>query len=1087
MFDAKSLLAAASIGVIGIGQVQAQAFDWTGANNANWAVGTNWDMGMVPAGASAVAQFNSFAGRAVLNSSVAGIGSVEVNDPASILSIDPGGTLTLLGGTSTNNGIVELNRFGSSVDGTLNVDGDVTIVGTGEIQMRAAFGNAVVLGTGTLTNGAMHEIRGVGQVLVPIVNEGRIAGDSAVSVSGSDLELQNDVLNNGTLASAATNSLLEVLSGVTVTQGPAGQIVAESGNVVLEGGSIVLGGMVGNTGGAGNILSGTNATATTLESVTHTGSLTTIRPDGIFGITGSGLINDGLIQANPTGSSVNSVLSFEQSGMLAGSGEFRMRTGFDNTQLNTAAGQSITHAASHTIRGVGQVNAAMSNAGTIIADVSVSVSGNILELQTEDKSNTGLLSAQNASILSVEGIAIDQTGGGEILANAGGTVQFLGASDVINGSVTGDPTGLVAIRNASSTFFDNIVMDAPFTIDPGGTLVIGAGGIVNEGLIQMNPTGSSVDAVMTAVASTGIAGGGEIRMRAAFGSTQMNTAAGQTLTHGAMHTIRGVGEINAALTNNGTITADVAVSVSGNTLELQTEPKVNNGAMSAAPSSILVIDGVAVDQSPTASISAQDTGIVTINAGSAIDNGTLATSGSGVFRTGTGGTSLLSGVALNGTLQIDPGGIIAVDPDGLVNNGLVHINRIGSSVDAAITFENASVSGTGEIRMSTSNENSQINTAPGATVVFGAGQLIRGVGEINAALTNNGEIRADITASVSGNTLELQTEDMVNNADMVAASSTTLLVQGITLDQTAGGTLLADGGTVELNGGSTILGGSLGSANGGVWDTGSGGFNVDGTLLSGDGVINAGDSLNIAGNTLLNNASIVLNPFASSLDSFVVLTEDTELVGSGTISLRSAGANSQIAAAPNTTPTVTNGTGHTINGFGQISVPFVNEGVVRPGYPAVGTLGTTDDFTQSAGGTFEAVIAGNGSNGRLAVGGVANLGGTLDVQLASSQMLANNANHVILTAPTINGEFDTFNRIIQGQLVTRLIYEPTQVVLRTRCAADTNLDGLVTPADFNAWIAAYNMQTDPADQNFDGLITPADFNAWILNFNIGCP
>ncbi len=55
------------------------------------------------------------------------------------------------------------------------------------------------------------------------------------------------------------------------------------------------------------------------------------------------------------------------------------------------------------------------------------------------------------------------------------------------------------------------------------------------------------------------------------------------------------------------------------------------------------------------------------------------------------------------------------------------------------------------------------------------------------------------------------------------------------------------------------------------------------------------------------------------------------------------------------------------------------------------------------------------------------------------------------------------------------------------CPADTNGDGLVTPADFNSWIIAFNAQADACDQNGDGLCTPADFNAWILNFNAGCP
>jgi uncharacterized membrane protein len=54
------------------------------------------------------------------------------------------------------------------------------------------------------------------------------------------------------------------------------------------------------------------------------------------------------------------------------------------------------------------------------------------------------------------------------------------------------------------------------------------------------------------------------------------------------------------------------------------------------------------------------------------------------------------------------------------------------------------------------------------------------------------------------------------------------------------------------------------------------------------------------------------------------------------------------------------------------------------------------------------------------------------------------------------------------------------------CAADTNNDGLVTPADFNAWVLAFNNQAPECDQNGDGQCDPSDFNAWILNFNAGC-
>ncbi|MEO1583575.1 MAG: spondin domain-containing protein [Planctomycetota bacterium] len=54
------------------------------------------------------------------------------------------------------------------------------------------------------------------------------------------------------------------------------------------------------------------------------------------------------------------------------------------------------------------------------------------------------------------------------------------------------------------------------------------------------------------------------------------------------------------------------------------------------------------------------------------------------------------------------------------------------------------------------------------------------------------------------------------------------------------------------------------------------------------------------------------------------------------------------------------------------------------------------------------------------------------------------------------------------------------------CTADVNGDGLLTPADFTSWIAAFNASDPAADQNADSLVTPADFTAWVLNFNAGC-
>ena len=54
------------------------------------------------------------------------------------------------------------------------------------------------------------------------------------------------------------------------------------------------------------------------------------------------------------------------------------------------------------------------------------------------------------------------------------------------------------------------------------------------------------------------------------------------------------------------------------------------------------------------------------------------------------------------------------------------------------------------------------------------------------------------------------------------------------------------------------------------------------------------------------------------------------------------------------------------------------------------------------------------------------------------------------------------------------------------CPADINRDGLVTPEDFSAWVAAFKAMDPSADVNGDGEVTPADFSAWIKNYNAGC-
>jgi len=87
---------------------------------------------------------------------------------------------------------------------------------------------------------------------------------------------------------------------------------------------------------------------------------------------------------------------------------------------------------------------------------------------------------------------------------------------------------------------------------------------------------------------------------------------------------------------------------------------------------------------------------------------------------------------------------------------------------------------------------------------------------------------------------------------------------------------------------------------------------------------------------------------------------------------------------------------------------------------------------------------------------------------------------------------DTKGQVMYDQWVASgkgppVLMDDVSIKLTPACLADVNGDGAATPADFTAWIAAFNALGPGCDQNGDGLCTPADFTAWIANYNTGCP
>ncbi len=1053
-----------------------QVSNWTNSSGGNWSLMTNWDAA-VPLVSPQSAVLGLSSTYTVDLDTNADIGVLSVTNPNATLRIPSARTFGLNGPTATNNGIITLNHTGSGTNSNLSINADTSLSGTGEIWLRAYTDNAQINGAGTLTNGVNHTIRGVGLISAPMVNDGVVRGDVAVSVSGSDLDLDGALTNNG-LLEAATNSNLDILA-ITIDQTGGGMIVAQDGGNVntVSGSAVILGGSINSIGtGEFNVNTGTSPT---LTGVTNNGFID-VRLGGTLGVNGAGFTNNGTVALNQTGSATDSSVRYLSSGNLDGTGEMWLRAYTDNSRLETDAGMVITHAASHTIRGVGQINAAMTNNGTISADVSVSVSGSDLDLAENNKVNNGSMTAEAGSYLDIVGIAIDQLSGGSLVAN-GGTIRLLNAT--VEGGVFASNAGGVYSSEASATnMLSGVTLNGPLTIQLASAVEVDGDGLVNNDVMQLNPQGSAANSTLAFTENATLGGSGEIWMRSYTDNSQVNTAAEATLTHASTHLIRGVGEVNAAVINNGEIRADSSVSVSGSDLDLQTNDKVNNGLVVSAAASYLDINGITIDQAGGGMLVA-DGGEIRLNS-AAIQGGDYVGIGDGLLRSDSG-TQLLSGVTLDGPSEVDLGTTIQVDGDGLTNNGVMQMNPFGSSSNAILVFiDNATLDGTGEVRMGSYTDNTQVNTEPGFTVTHGADHQIRGAGQINAAMYNEGTVSADASVSSSGSVLELQTSDKTNAGVMSAEAGSTLEITGITLLQTGSGEIQSNDGMVSFNGGATLSGGSIEFTGAGEYEiAGSSSATFHNVISNAPGEVKQSSTLSITGTGFVNHDLLRVNPFQSSADGVIAFPADGTLSGSGEVNLFASLGDSQIAGPG----TVTNASGHAISGRGTVSAPFINQGTINPGNNAVGTLNASSGVTLSPTSVLNIELAGNNSSDRLAVTGTANLGGTLNVAMFGASMPTLNYNYTILTADNVVGTFDNDSVIIDGNLITRVVYEPTQVRLLTRCIADTNLDGAVTAADFSAWVSAFNAGSDIADQNFDGNVSPADFSAWVANFNQGCP
>ncbi|HXU77772.1 MAG TPA: hypothetical protein VN794_14455, partial [Methylomirabilota bacterium] len=375
-------------------------------------------------------------------------------------------------------------------------------------------------------------------------------------------------------------------------------------------------------------------------------------------------------------------------------------------------------------------------------------------------------------------------------------------------------------------------------------------------------------------------------------------------------------------------------------------------------------------------------------------------------------------------------------------------------------------------------------TLGGGSHVLGANSFVTGAGTLNVSggattLAANGTFDAGSTLTASAGSVSLAAGCLVsaatvnvaggvlnyNSASSVASLSVSSGTLGGTSPVTVTGLLTLSGGTVTnalvtanggiaINGGVTLSGGKLVNSGTAIWSagnfTGANGavfsnlfganfINIfDGNAPSGAGAtpifINAGVFAKTNGTAALGTTSI-----------------DFQFVNTGTVEVQTNtlryGINQQIAGL-----TLLDGgslaaqaqplqlLGGSLVGSGPITVAnaqnVINSAVVSPGLP-LGELDISGNYQQTASGAVNIDLGGYTPGtefDRITVtaggaGGVATLGGTLNVTLINGFSPTNGATFIFLSALSRVGAFSTFN-YPSNDIGMQVSYQPASATLK---------------------------------------------------------
>ncbi|MBX3367638.1 MAG: hypothetical protein KF912_10050 [Phycisphaeraceae bacterium] len=818
-----------------------QSIPWLNPVAGNWSDTTRWTGGNVPdaSGESAVL---GLTGAYTVTQNVAGLmlDAIDITNTDAVLNLG-GRAVTLLGtgiansgtivnntGTGTisglisngatgrinvnsgtalnidtslvNDGLFTVNTSGGSSTTTLTIQAPLTIGGSGSLVLNNTTNRAQVIasGSGALTNGASHTIRGFGQITAPMTNNGTVSA----TVAGQSLFLSlTDKTNNGLMRGAG--GTLDIVS-ITITQGASGVIRGEETLATLSSSSI-SGGSIDSTG-AGRIR--TVAGTSVLSNVDSTADVEVASGTGLA--LSGGYTNDGTLLVNLSGGASTTSLRIDGTVTIDGTGTIRLNNTTTRGQIIAGTDGVLTLGAGQFVHGRGQISVGGTNNGIISADVAA----NELLLNIAAKENNGLMEAAGG-ILGIVGITVTQGASGEVLAD-GSEVQLNGAT-IVGGEIASIGAGRVRTVLGTNVFA-GVDSTADVEVNSGTALALAGGSYTNDGSLTVNPQGGASTTSLRIDGPLTIDGTGEILLNSTTSRAQIIAGTDGNLTIGSGQFVHGLGQITVPMTNNGLVSADVAAQ----TLFLSGTNKTNNGMMESAGGTLAIV-GITVTQGSTGDIVADESN-VDLNT-SAIIGGSIASTGAGRVRT-VAGTNVFTGVSSTADVEVNSGTALALAGGSYTNDGSITVNPTGGASTTSLRIDGPlTIDGTGEILLNSTTSRAQIIAGVGGSLVLGPGQTVRGIGQMGMPLTLEGVAAPGVSAvgslTVAPNTIVI-TWEPTSTLDVELGSAASF-------DKINGGSHTINGGTVKVSlvGGytpalfatHTVIDGGAGSVVTGMFDS----------------------------------------------------------------------------------------------------------------------------------------------------------------------------------------------------------------------------------------------------------------------------